>query len=555
LLAAQAEKSILFTVDPDSVGRPVTVRFTTSEENLSKDVQLKGHFSPSPLILLLTDNSVSPSIPLPPDSPAHVISLSLDELPSDTRAYQGVWAVLFYEQSLRDLSRSQRLALESWLTSGGRILVLGGLQYALYQEPPMTGFLPVRVVGLKRLSTLPSLGRYYGADASSLSSLLVQNSRLLEGNVLIEERGTPILVEMARGKGRVFYLSLDVGRPPLSRWEGLPTLFTDLLGAPSERKPGLWTIWDDSILSKLLRDRSFSGSHLPVMTFLLCLLFYFGGLFFLVRLWQLQRFSHAALAAASVIFVTLMAVGGYLYFDGAYHIPDGILVSSTLLQSDQTGDVEVQTNVGFLASRRRDFSFQVKNGWTDMDVIPSRSARGKDMPVAVQDRTRSTSLRFPLREWDHKLFSVHSAAPFPVRLEVDRVDNSLALKLTNVSRGEIRDCWLLISGRGLSLGKIRAGGSIDRKIPLSSEGLLKDGQGDTVGLWEIPFSDRAREVIIRHSIFPQGQVTGRWGGVSAFLLGWVEGNSPTVWVDDGRILSRHFTLFRIILPLGGEDES
>jgi len=53
------------------------------------------------------------------------------------------------------------MALERWLLSGGRMLVLGSIHYALYQEPAIRRFLPVRVTGLKKVSSLPSFERVY----------------------------------------------------------------------------------------------------------------------------------------------------------------------------------------------------------------------------------------------------------------------------------------------------------------------------------------------------------------------------------------------------------
>jgi hypothetical protein len=228
-LSAQSRRSVQFTVEPDSISRPLIVRFSSPEVDLSREVDLRGHFSASPLMLLLTENRVSTPIPLAVGSSSSLISLSVRDLPSEARAYHGVSTILFYEQSLRDLSKSQSTALETWLSAGGRMIFLGSMHYALYQEPSMSRFLPVRVSGLKKISFLSGLERSYGAKASSLRDVWIQDSRLVEGSVVVEEKGTPVLVETSRGRGKVFYLSLDVGRPPFSEWQGLSLLFKDLL--------------------------------------------------------------------------------------------------------------------------------------------------------------------------------------------------------------------------------------------------------------------------------------------------------------------------------------
>jgi hypothetical protein len=75
----------------------------------------------------------------------------------DSRALLGVSHLILYDQSLRELSRSQLLALDLWIISGGRMIILGSINHALYQEPNLSRFLPVHVTGLTRIASLPHL--------------------------------------------------------------------------------------------------------------------------------------------------------------------------------------------------------------------------------------------------------------------------------------------------------------------------------------------------------------------------------------------------------------
>jgi len=289
-LSSQSRRRVQFAIDPDSISRPLTVRFSGPGVDLSRAVDLRGHFSASPLMLLLTENNVSPPIPSATGLSNSLISMSMGDLPSEARAYHGVSTILFYEQSLRDLSRSQVAALETWLSSGGKMIFLGSMHYALYQEPSISRFLPVRVLGLKRISFLSSFERSYGEKASSLKDLWVQDSRLAEGIVLIEEKNTPILVETSRGRGKVFYLSLDIGRPPLSEWQGLPLLFDDLLEPRAEEGSPQKPIWNDSVFSKLLVDTSLLSTYTPSRVFFVGILFYLGAVGLWAWLWRRQWF-------------------------------------------------------------------------------------------------------------------------------------------------------------------------------------------------------------------------------------------------------------------------
>jgi hypothetical protein len=92
------------------------------------------------VLLLVNDSGSLPSIALAPTTPGRLVSLSLNELAADARALLGVSHIIFYDQSLRDLSRSQMLALDTWLSAGGRMVILGSLNYALYQEAVISPF-------------------------------------------------------------------------------------------------------------------------------------------------------------------------------------------------------------------------------------------------------------------------------------------------------------------------------------------------------------------------------------------------------------------------------
>jgi len=517
---------------------------------LSKEIDLRRYFSPSPLTLLLTENSVSSPIPLGSGSLHPLVSLSVAQLPVAARAFQGVSAIIFYEQSLRDLSRAQIAALEQWLSAGGRMLFLGSMHYALYQEPSMSRFLPVRVAGLKKLTSLPSLRKIYGEKASSLRDLWVQDSRLVGGSIVMEENGTPILVEMTKGRGKVLYLSLDVGRPPLSRWEGLSLLFRDLLGSPEERRYHLQANWDESVFSQLLLSRSFISVYVPSRSFFLWILFYLGGLGLLAWLWQRQRFSRRILALCILCFIIVSSLGGYLHFDQGGNVPDGVLLSSTVLESLPDGYVETQSNVALFSTQRRHYDLEVKGGWTDFEPVLPRFGRSEDTALVAQEQGSSTRLRFLLREWDYRLFKIRSMSRFPVRTEVQNQGDKLLLRLTNLTTRDLTECWFVVSGQRFFLGDILPGSSQIREFPLTSQrGVLRDGSSNKMDLREIVFNDRTREILFRHSFFAQDQGGARWGGGAMLFFGWVKGATSPVWVDDRRILAYDYTLFRTIIPV------
>src|SRR5262245_40980609 len=226
-LSPQSRKTVQLTVDPDFISRPLKIVFSSPTGKASREIDLRRHFSPAPVILLVSEGNTIPAVSLSSTLTNRLVALTLAELPPDARALLGVSHLILYDQSLRDLSRSQLLAFDTWLTAGGRMVILGSLNYFLYQEPTISRFLPVRVTGTKRISFHPASGQ--GERASPIADVWAQASTAIGGKVVAEAQGMPILVDTSRGKGRITYLSVDVGRPPLSQWEGLPKFLQGLL--------------------------------------------------------------------------------------------------------------------------------------------------------------------------------------------------------------------------------------------------------------------------------------------------------------------------------------
>jgi hypothetical protein len=61
--------------------------------------------------------------------------------------------------------------------------------------------------------------------------------------------------------------------------------------------------------------------------------------------------------------------------------------------------------------------------------------------------------------------------------------------------------------------------------------------------------------LFHSSFFPRDEGSARWSASAAVFFGWVKNSHRRVSVDDERIRSYDYTLFRAIIPLAGpEDE-
>jgi hypothetical protein len=554
-LAAQARKNIQLTVDPDFVSRPLTITFSSPAGRVSRDLDLRRHFSPAPVLLVMSESSGLPHISSAASSQSRLVSLSPGELASDPRALLGVSHLILYDQSLRDLSRAQLLALDTWLTAGGRMVIIGSVNFALYQEPAISRFLPVRVTGARRISFIPNDGK--GEQRVVLPGVWAQSSHVVNGKALAESEGIPVRVEASRGRGRIIYFALDVGRPPLSQWNGLPRFLQALIAPLGADEPTLRTEWNDAVFSQLIVSPSFIATYVPSGSLLLAMTGYLLGIGGLTWLWQRKRAPPGVLLIGLVTFVTAGTVAGYIHFSHGGNIPDGVLLASTVLEQSGDGFVEAQANLALFSTQLRKYDLQMERGWIDLTPVPSRTQETTDEAEVIQDGGGTSRYRLPLREWDYRLFRMRHVDRFPLRAELEAHGDKLVMNVDNQSTKDLTNCWLLVPGKRFDLGAIPRGSSWRKVFPLSGAKGQDDTavqRADTLNFREVTFSDKTRDILFHSSFFPRDG-DARLAGGAAVFFGWVKDPEPRVRVNDSRIQAQDYALFRAIVPLtGGEDE-
>ena len=154
-LPARSQRTVQFAIDPDFLSRPLKIEFTAPAARASLELDLRRHFSPTPVVLLISEGSSISLTSLGASSTHRVVRLALSELPPEARALLGVSHIILYDQSLRDLSRAQSAAIDDWLAAGGAMVIIGSLNFTLYQESQLGRYLPVRVSGVKRTAFAP----------------------------------------------------------------------------------------------------------------------------------------------------------------------------------------------------------------------------------------------------------------------------------------------------------------------------------------------------------------------------------------------------------------
>ncbi len=554
-LPARSRRVLQFTVDPDFLSRPLRIDFLSPTDNASKELDLRRHFSPAPMVLSISEAGAIPLTSLGASSTNRVVALTLAELPPESRALLGVSHIVLYDQSLRDLSRAQLLALDEWLAAGGRMLIIGSLNHTLYQEPQLGRYLPVRVTGVKRIGFVP---RAETGEGTPIANVWTQTITLLRGRITVESQGVPVIVENAWGRGKIIYLALDAGRPPLSAWSGLPKFLQDLLTSTASENPSSRPQWSESIFSQLLLSPSFISAYIPTGSLFFAIVGYLAGVGALSWLWQRRRVVRSKLALACCAWIGLTAAAGYIYFSRGGQVPDGVLLAATVLESAGEGYAEAQTNLALFSTQIREYSLTLGRGWMDLLPLSIAAYARPDQSLVYRHGGGATRLQLPLKEWGYKLLRARYVERLQVSAAIEpQVGGQLLLTVKNHSGKDLTDCWLVAPGQGFALGNLPKGESWAKIFPLGNGDNPESGLGrgaKELNLREVTFNDKTRDVLFHASFFPRDGTALPRRGAAALFFGWVKDPEPRVEIGDPRIRVHNYALYRLIVPLGDAEE-
>ena len=549
-LPARARRSVQFTIDPDFLSRPLRIRFTSPTASASLEMDLRRHFSPAPVVLSVSEGNAIPLTSLGASSSNRIVALNLAELPPEARALLGVSHLVLYDQSLRDLSRGQLAALDDWLAAGGRMVIIGSLNFALYQEARLARYLPVRVTGVRRTAFEPS-GE--AGKGRAIDGVWVQAATVLRGAVVAESQGLPVRVEYDWGKGRITYLALDAGRPPLSNWGGLPKLLQGLLGPGADEKPALRPQWNEAIFSQLLLNPSFISQYIPSGPLLLAIAGYLAGLLVLSRLWQRRRITPRTLVLSCCAWIVCTAAAGYLFFGRGDRAPDGVLLAASMMENAGGGYVEAHTNLALFSTRLHEYGLAPGQGWLDLTPI-AVPAHGQGQALVYRHGGGITRLQLPVKEWDFKLLRARHVERLGLSTTIERQGEQLLLKVENQSGRDLTDCWLVAPGMRIELGDLPRGESWTRAFPLAGRG---DGGGQAhadSSLRRMTFKERAHDILFHASFFSQDGADAPWRNNAALFFGWVKDPEARFEIGDPRVRLRNYALYHAIVPLAAAEE-
>ena len=464
---------------------------------------------------------------------ARVAQLKISDLPEKPQAWQSLSALIVSNVDTGTLTTEQKDALESWLASGGTLLVTGGLKWQ-GTVAGLKDLLPVEVNGTKNINSLSALQAYL-KDSNPLegSTVLSVGETRESANILAEQAGVPLLAQRTVGFGTVYYLAADPTLQPLSGWAGNQDFYTLLLGfqPPIPRwSKGSWYGYN---ANQALGAISELG--LPSILYISCLM----GIYVLVvgplNYFVLRRFKRRELAWVTipvlVIAFSFLAYGSGLFYRGTTPILNRLVVAQAWDGVDQA---HAHALVGIYSPVRARYDLdstahflpqpftggngdvQANNDWTVVQEGPNT--------VLPDIRVEIGGMQAVALEGDLPSLPIsHDLA-----LTIDRANPVVSGTIVNNSDVALNDAMLVTPGAWKKLGNLLPNSSKQVSVSLTPGANGPDFYTvDPMTILNLNYTDIQTDVdsarrysLLQNVLAPDYQRNdGNWG---IYLIGWVD---------------------------------
>jgi len=463
-----------------------------------------------------------------------VSQLRASDLPDQAQGWEALDALVVAGADTGTLSAEQRAALGLWLAEGGKLLIVGGINW----QPGVAGlgeFLPLDPESTQSIASLSALSTYFKTDPLPETTASLTTGTLRPGaEVLIAQAGLPLLVRREIGFGEVYFLAADPALQPLSDWDGMETLYSHLLAV--QVAPPRWAQWPWESYAADNALATLPELGLPSFV-LICgwlgfyLLMIGPANYFLLRRLKRPELGWLTVPGLVALFTGIAYFSGFLYRGGQPTLNRLMIVQSW----EGVEQAQAHAVLGIYSPRRTRYTLEAEAPFKFLPYGSSGAALQADgnwlslqqgsNNLLPETRLEIGGMRavglngsLPALKIEHNL-TITLSPGFPV----------LAGEVTNRSSVTLKDAILVTPGSFKRLGDLAPGTtqqvSLLLKMDRNDPGFYQTNTFPTVysGLPN-PSEDettRRRNALLQAAVLPQqyNQVPSNWG---IYLLGWID---------------------------------
>jgi hypothetical protein len=421
----------------------------------------------------------------PINGQARIAQLTIEDLPPAAQAWRGLDVLVISDVDTGQLNAEQKDALKAWLSSGGRLIAVGGPTWQK-MAAGLADILPILPDSTQTLTSFNALGAYAG-DTIPGGSLIVATGNLQPGSAVLASAGNvPLLAERSYGYGKSILLTFDPALSPLKGWRGIEGIYRNLLALAIDR-PG-WSSTYRNWYNAGEAVNAIPGIGLPhplqVCVFLGGYVFVIGPLNYVL----LRRLKRRELAWITIPFFVLLFTGityiaGY-GLRGTRPTLHRLTVAQVWENSDRA---QIESLIGIFSPRRAEYDLQV-DGDLLLRPLPS-DAYYRSGNISVGDAQMEQSDSSFVR---HVRVDVGAITPFVAQGQAPApkftsaltysVTNSRSVlegTITNLSDLTLRDAVILSSGGAQQVGDVAPGDSVTAKVFLNASRATSIWQNNT----------------------------------------------------------------------------
>lgn len=405
-------------------------------------------------------------------SEAAVAYLSLAEIPDTAVALSALDVIVFHDVDTGQLTAGQRDALDSWLDTGGQLVVTGG---PTWQETTagLSELLPVTVSGTQTFEDMPALREVGGQAFRDPGPYVVTDSRLQQGDVSIHEDGVPLLARRAHGRGSVFFLALDPSLAPLLDWDGNENLWAEV--ANYAQPLPTWAKGARNSYAAASAVSSLPASDLPGAWALFLFLMIYVAIVGPVNYFVLRRMGRRELAWVTIpLLVLLFSVTAYAV---GFELKgnETIINQMSIVYGQVDGkQARVQTLIGLYSPRRAAYDMTMPAEALARPFERSFGALGGQGNVEAIERAAAVTVSgIRVDVGGVETLVADSYQPVPnvtgsVKLRPSTSDVTVDVELFNNGTVALENAVLLVGSTAISLGDLAAGSSLSHSENIAS---------------------------------------------------------------------------------------
>lgn len=466
---------------------------------------------------------------------ARTAQLNISDLPDQAQGWGILDALVISNVDTGTLSPEQKNSLKSWVANGGKLFVTGGIQWQ-NTTAGLDDLLPIKLTSTQNVAGLPALSAYaMDSDPLEAESILAAGATETAANILVEQNGTPVLIEKEIGYGKVYFFAADPGLQPLYDWDGMQDIYQHLLAAKSPKPSWSNGTWDTYRASSALA--TLPELALPSFFYICGWLGLYIAVIGPINYFVLRRMKRTELAWVTVP-VLVIIFTSLAYFSGYFYRGTRPILNRIMLTQAWQGVEQSQTTalVGLYSPTRTTYNVESQDQFL---IYPypdmNENLQGNNNWLSLKSETGMILPNVQVEIGGMQSMGMDGSLPalsIQHDLTLTLTDNIPVLKgsITNTSQYTLKDAVLITPSGWNILGNMAPNESKDTNTRLNnnsnSSSMSQYSILNVLGL-DTYSGDKDKQ---RHASFFQA-VTSSSGNVmnvnsGIYLMAWVDNEIP-----------------------------